>query len=147
MRGQRGVTAVELTIVLVGLLVLVGTATPTVNAALDGFRASGATWDLYSAVHLTKARARTTGVMHGLVIEPDGRGFRVVEDPVGAAATVEGPHPLPDGAIASSNANIRFSPNGFAVPAGTITIRSGGEVRRLVVNLLGRVRVASGEGP
>ena len=33
------------------------------------------------------------------------------------------------------------------MPAGTITIRSGGETHHIVVNLLGRARVAAGEDP
>ena len=87
------------------------------------------------------------GVMHALVLEPDGGGFRIVADPGGDAQTVEGPHRLVDGAVATSNVTIQFSPKGFAVPAGTITIRSGGETRRIVVSLLGRARVAAGEDP
>ena len=82
-----------------------------------------------------------------LVIEADGRGFRVVEDPGGAARTVYGPVILVDAVVAEANTIIRFSPRGFAVPAGTITVRSGGEVRRVIVSLLGRVRIASGEPP
>jgi hypothetical protein len=80
--------------------------------------------------------------MHALVIEPDGRGFRIVEDPGGRAVTVAGPSALPDGAVASANTTIRFSPKGFAVPFGTVTVRAGADVRRVIVNLLGRVRVA-----
>jgi hypothetical protein len=60
---------------------------------------------------------------------------------------VEGPHDLVGGAVATANATIHFSSKGFAVPAGTITIRSGGETRRLIVNILGRTRVVSGGGP
>ena len=84
---------------------------------------------------------------HALILEPDGRGFRIVADPGGEARTVEGPHPLVDGAVATSNVTIQFSSKGFAVPAGTITIRSGEETRRIVVNLLGRARVAAGVDP
>jgi type IV fimbrial biogenesis protein FimT len=148
MRGQeRGVTLVEVVVVLLVVAALVGGAVPTVGAALEGYRAGGATADLYAAVHLTKARARAAGVMHALVIEPDGRGFRIVSDPSGASETVDGPHRLTDGAVASANVEIHFSSKGFAVPAGTITIRSGGETRRIIVNILGRARVAAGEGP
>jgi prepilin-type N-terminal cleavage/methylation domain-containing protein len=142
-RTQRGITLVEVVLVLLVLGILMGAAVPTVGAALDGFRATGAAADLYAAVYLTKARARATGVTHALVLEPDGRGFRVVADPAGAAQTVEGPHPLVDGAVAANNVTIQFSSKGFAVPAGTITIRSAGETRRLVVNILGRVRIAT----
>jgi len=145
--GQHGVTLVEVVVVLLLLGILIGGAVPTVGAALEGYRAGGATADLYAAVHLTKARARALGVTHALVLEPDGRGFRIVADPDGDPQTVDGPHPLVDGAVATNNVTIQFSPKGFAVPAGTITVRSGGETRRIVVNILGRARVASGEGP
>ena len=142
---QHGVTLVEVVVVLLVLGILMGAAVPTVGAALDAFRATGATADLYSAVQLTKGRARATGVTHALVLEADGRGFRIVADPGGAAQTVEGPYPLVDGAVATNNVTIHFSSKGFAVPAGTITIRSAGETRRIVVNILGRVRIATGD--
>lgn len=138
---------VEVAVILVVLGTLVAGTAPSVGAALEGYRATGAAADLYAAVHLTKARARASGVTHALLLEPDGRGFRIVADPGGEARTVEGPHPLVDEAVATNNITIQFSPKGFAVPAGTITVRSGGETRRIVVNLLGRVRVATGESP
>ncbi len=144
MRRERGVTLIELAVGLAILAVGIALAVPSLGSALSVLRAHGAATDLYGAVHLTKARARATGVMHALVLEPDGRGFRIVEDPAGARRTVSGPHPLVEGVVATTNATIRFSPNGFAVPAGTITVRSGTDVRRLIVNILGRVRVASG---
>lgn len=144
---QCGVTLVEVVVVLLVVAILMGAVVPTVGAALESFRASGATADLYAAVHLTKARARAQGVTHALVFDPDGRSFRIVADPGGAALTVDGPHRLPDGAVAASNVKIQFSSKGFAVPAGTITIRSGGETRRIVVNILGRARVAFGANP
>jgi type IV fimbrial biogenesis protein FimT len=144
---ERGVTLVEVVVVLLVLAVLMGVAVPTVGAALEGYRAGGATADLYAAVHLAKARARAQGVTHALVLDPDGRGFRIVADPGDDAQTVEGPHRLGDGAVATNNVTIQFSSKGFAVPAGTITIRSGGETRRIVVSLLGRARIATGEDP
>jgi type IV fimbrial biogenesis protein FimT len=148
MRGrQHGVTLAEVAVVLAAVAILIGGAVPTVGAALEGYRAGGATADLYAAVHLTKAHARATGVMHALVLDPDGRSFRIVADPGGSAQTVDGPHRLVDGAVATSNVEIHLSPKGFAVPAGTITIRSGGETRRIVVNILGRARIAAGEDP
>lgn len=145
--SQRGVTLVEIAIVMGVLGIVIAGAVPTVGAALEGYRAGGATADLYAAVHLTKARARAQDVTHALVLEPDGRAFRIVADPAGSARTVDGPHPLVDGAVATSNTTIQFSSKGFAVPAGTITIRSGGQTRRIVVNILGRARVAEGEAP
>lgn len=141
MRSARGFTLIELGIVLAVMAVGVGVTAPVIGQVVPAMRVQGAAADLYGAVHLTKSRARAAGVMHALVIEPDGRGFRVVEDPQGAARTVVGPSALADGVVASSNTMIRFSPKGFAVPFGTITVRSDGEVRRVIVNILGRVRV------
>jgi Tfp pilus assembly protein FimT len=135
----------EVVVVVFVIALLVGIAIPTVGAALDDYRGHGATADLFAALHRTRARARATGVTHGLLLDGDGRAFRIVADPGGGAETVEGPRELVDGAVAAQNAPIRFSPKGFAIPAGTITIRSGSDVRRVVVNLLGRVRIAPGE--
>jgi prepilin-type N-terminal cleavage/methylation domain-containing protein len=146
--GARGVTLVELAVVLAILGAGIGAAVPLVGRAVDRYRVVGAGSDLYGALHLTRARARQTGVMHALVIDPDGRTFRVVEDPAGLARTVAGPRTLVDGVAVSGNTTIRFSPKGFAVPFGTITVRgTDGEVRRLVVNILGRVRVEDGPPP
>ncbi len=55
------------------------------------------------------------------------------------------PSLLVDGAVASGHTTIRFSPKGFAVPFGTITLRSERETRRLVVNILGRIRMDYGK--
>ncbi|HEV8673251.1 MAG TPA: GspH/FimT family pseudopilin [Methylomirabilota bacterium] len=140
-RGARGVTLVELALVLAITTLGIGLAAPAVGRSLDSFRVAAATQDLYGAIHLTRAHARWRGVMHALVIERDGRTFRIVEDPTRSPRTVFGPQPLGDGVVASGNSTIRFSPKGFAVPFGTITVRAGDETRRLVVNLLGRVRV------
>ena len=141
MRRARGFTLIELGIVLAVMAVGVGVTGPVLGRVVSVMRVQSAAADLYGAVHLTKSRARATGVMHALVIERDGRAFRVVEDPAGAARTVLGPSTLADGVTASANTTIRFSPKGFAVPFGTITVRSDSEVRRVVVNILGRVRV------
>ena len=147
MRSERGVTLVELAVALAILALGVGTVAPVVGGVLPRLRAHGATVDLYGAVHETRSRARMTGVMHALVLERDGRGYRVVEDPAGIGRTVIGPERLVDGVVATANTTIRFTPKGFAVPAGTVTVRSGGEVRRVIVNILGRVRVAAGPPP
>lgn len=139
-RDARGVTLVELAVVLAILAVGVGATVPAVERALPRYRVTGAAGDLYGALHLTRARARATGVMHALVLEGGGGGFRIVEDPAGQARTVFA-RALVEGAVASGNTTIRFSPKGFAVPFGTITVQAEGETRRLIVNILGRVRV------
>lgn len=143
-RDERGGTLVELAVVLAILAVGLGTAATAVERVLPAYRAAGAAEDLYAALHLTQARARATGVMHALVIAQDGRSFRIVQDPAGAARTVLGPTALVDDAVASGNTTIRFSPKGFAVPFGTITVRAGQETRRLVVNIVGRIRMDYG---
>ena len=144
-RNERGVTLVELAAVLSVLVVGIGLAVTTLERTLALLRADGGAQVLYGAIHLTKARARATGVMHALVIERNGRGFRIVENPTRAARTVVGPVRLMPNVRASANTTIRFSPKGFAVPMGTVTVRADTEVRRVIVNIVGRVRIAKGE--
>ncbi len=140
-RGARGVALVEVAAVLVLLAVAVGVVAPALGRALPRYRRIGAAADVYGAIHLTRAYARQTGVMHALVIDGTGRSFRIVRDPAGSAQVVVA-RPFVDEVVVSGNTTIRFSPKGFAVPFGTITVRSGDdEQRRLVVNILGRVRV------
>lgn len=143
-RAERGVTLVELAAALAIAALGIGTVGVAVERVLASVRTVGAAQDLYGALHLTRAHARSTGIMHALVIERDGQAFRIVEDPTGRPRTVLGPATLVDGVVVSGNTTIRFSPKGFAVPFGTITVRSGTETRRLVVNILGRVRMESG---
>jgi Tfp pilus assembly protein FimT len=138
------VTLVELAMVLAVVAMGVGASTVALDRVLPGYRAAGTTSGLYAAIHLTRGLARASGVTHALVIERGGQAYRIVEDPGGQARTVVGPEPILDGVVVSGNATIRFSPKGFAVPFGTITVRAGDETRRLVVNILGRVRVDSG---
>jgi prepilin-type N-terminal cleavage/methylation domain-containing protein len=143
-QSERGMTLVELATVLAIVLIGLGVAGGALGQALPRYRTIGAAGDLYAALHLTRARARTTGVMHALVVEPGGGGFRIVEDPTGQARTVVGPATLVGGVVVAGNTTIRFSPKGFAVPSGTITVRDGSAIRRLVVSILGRVRIEDG---
>jgi Tfp pilus assembly protein FimT len=143
-RDARGVTLVELATVLAVMALGVGATALALDHVLPGYRAAGTTSTLYAAIHLTRGLARASGVVHALVIESGGLAYRIVEDPGGRPRTVVGPEPILDGVVVSGNATIRFSPKGFAVPFGTITVRAGEETRRLVVNILGRVRVDSG---
>jgi Tfp pilus assembly protein FimT len=142
MERERGGAVAEVLIGLVLVAAMAGFAMPVVGQAADRARVEGAVADVYAAVHLTRSHARASGVMHALVIEPDGRTFRVVEDPGGLDRTVAGPHVLVDGVVATPNITIRFSPKGFAVPTGTITVQAGAAVRYVIVNIVGRVRVA-----
>ena len=144
MRSARGMTLVELSVVLAMLTLGIGLVVPVVGDALPGLRLQGATAELYGALHATRLRADESGVIHGLVVEADGRGFRIVADPTGASHTVEGPQALVGGVTATANTTIRFTPKGYAVPAGTIRVQSGPEARRVIVNIMGRVRIAPG---
>ena len=145
MRSSRGSTLLDLLVALAILSAGIGAVAPLAHRAIAGVRLHGATVELYGAVHATRARARVSSRFCALVIEDGGRAFRIVEDSGGANLTVAGPWRIAEGVVAQSNVTIRFSPKGFAVPFGTITLQSEeGGVRYLVVNILGRVRVAPG---
>jgi Tfp pilus assembly protein FimT len=147
MRDERGTTMVEVGLVLAVLAILAAAVAPAVSGALDAVRVDAAAADVRAGLHLARMAARTRLLPHALQLAPDGRAWTVVEDPAGEARVVHGPSSLPGGVVAEANATIQFSPKGFAVPFGTITVRHGSEARRLIVNLLGRVRFAVGEAP
>jgi type II secretory pathway pseudopilin PulG len=140
-------TLVELGVVLAVVAVTSAAVAPAVSGGLAAVRVQAATADVRSGLHLARMGARVRLLPHALRLAPDGRSWSVIEDPAGEARVVHGPTELPAGVVATANATVQFSAKGFATPFGTITLRQDQEARRLIVNLLGRVRMAMGEGP
>ena len=143
MRGQRGVTVVELVIVLIILAIVFGLAWPLAGALLADTAIKGAAEQVASAVRLTRQHAITQAVPHAIQFEDGGRSYRIVRDLPGEAETVEGPVTLAHGAVATGRPRLRFSPLGAAIPAGTVTVEVEGQRLAVVVNFPGRVRIGA----
>ena len=90
-RGERGMTLVELGLVLAVVAVTGAVVTPVVSGGLAAVRVQAATADVRSGLHLARMNARVRLLPHALRLAPDGRSWSVIEDPAGEARVVHGP--------------------------------------------------------
>jgi prepilin-type N-terminal cleavage/methylation domain-containing protein len=147
MRNARGLTLLE-------MLVALSLASTLAGAAAMQYRRTLPTWELKAAtrqVVLDLMEARTQAIA-------EGRAFRLVFSVPGSS--YERQYRGDDGDYASSGPPVRlpthvrieactargeaisFLPRGHAGTFGTLTLRnSDGEVRRIVVDVAGRMRV------
>ena len=162
----RGVSLVELCVVLAVSAVLLGVAVPDLRTLVRTQQLKAATGDLFAALDLARGRALVHGRQVKLVpLDPAGtdwtRGWRVVDDrdgngEVGADEVVAEHGPLADG-IAIGFAFTTAAPpyyiayngagrscadgNSAAARWGTLSLFHGGRIRRIKINMLGRTRV------
>jgi type IV fimbrial biogenesis protein FimT len=160
---QRGLTLIEICVVLAIISILVGTAAPSFKEVkqrrmLDGV-ASEIAADLYFA--RSEAVARQEGVRYTTQAVAGGSCALIhtgsngdcqcsaagVAQCSGSATLVKNAfYPSPSGINVGVNVSaIRFDPkNGMATPAGSITVSTAsGHALRHVVNMMGRVRTCS----
>jgi len=167
-RRTRGVTLVELCVVLAVSAVLLGVAAPDLRALLQAQQLKAATGDLFAAIDLARAQALARGRQVKLVpLDPAGadwsRGWRVVDDRDGNglidADEVLAEHGPPARGVAIGFAFTNAAPpyyiayndagrscadgNSAAARWGTVSLFHGGRIRRIKINMLGRARVCN----
>lgn len=157
----------ELLVVLAISAVLLAIALPDFGALLRGQQLRAAVADLAGALALTRAQALARGGRVELVpLEPAGsdwsRGWVVLVDrdgdrrPSGGDEIVAVHAALPRGMALSAAFSSHQTPDyiafnsvgrgcradsALAARFGTLTLRAGGEQRKVIVNMLGRIRV------
>jgi type IV fimbrial biogenesis protein FimT len=166
LRG-KGVSLVELLVVLALAAILAGVAMPAFHDVLRRQRLRTATNDLLAAIDLTRSQAIARG---GKVLmaplEPGGAdwqpGWTVFVDQNGNRRPDAGElliyrhGPIADGIIVSSKFSSGAAPtylaynaagracsagNSLAARWGTLSLAQGEDVRNIKINMLGRVRV------
>ena len=141
--GRRGVSPLEVLVVVMLASLLLASAVPAARRALDALAVAGQARRIASA-HL---QARITAVMESrttlFTVRADSLVIRVV---VGADTTIRwadrGPA-VHDIALTGPTRAMRFSPVGImaGVTNGTWRLTRGEAARNVVVSRLGRVRV------
>jgi len=162
----RGVSLVELCVVLALGAILLGIAAPDLRALVQAQQLKAATGDLFAAIDLARAQALTHGRQVKLVpLDPAGadwaRGWRVVDDRDGDGNVETGEivaehGPLAPGVavgVAFTNAAPPYyiayngagrscaDGNSAAARWGTLSLFHGTGIRRIKINMLGRARV------
>jgi prepilin-type N-terminal cleavage/methylation domain-containing protein len=145
MKGQRGMTLVELVVVLSIAAVLCCVAVPGIVSARRTFGAAGAAGHLALVLREAQARAEASGVPVRVVVAPSGN-YRVLE-------AGDGPDLLAGGYLGAGidtnypDGTVEFGTNGFPTVAGGSSPRAGhftvvgaATARSVVVQLGGCVR-------
>ena len=164
---KRGFSLIEVLVVLTLTTILLAMAVPNLQPLIARWQLRSATADLRSAIDLARAQA----IGHNRVIllaplDPAGtaweHGWTVFADANGnrrrdTGEVLFGHHgPVPKGILIEANLTSAAPPlvlayngagrscspdNSLAAQWGTLTLRQGRELRRIKINMLGRIRV------
>lgn len=166
MRG-RGFSLAELLVVIAIAAILVGIALPSLSGAIRRYQLKATVSDLHGAINLTRSQAIARGSRVQLAPLAEGGadwagGWVVFVDADGDRRPGPGDEviashgPVPDGIVIRFNFTsnripyyIAFNGNGRSCSAtsslsarwGTLSLHQDGEIRRIRINMLGRVRV------
>lgn len=138
---SRGVTLVELLLVLILLAILAGIAAPRVMGVLDLASVRAETVSVVSALDAARGAALRLGTVTRLTLADSG--YRVDTSVAGERVTAWlAPGPSPRGVqLAGAGQPILFAPSGIAMGAAnrTMLLSKGAVSRRVVVSRLGRL--------
>jgi prepilin-type N-terminal cleavage/methylation domain-containing protein len=143
----RGVTLLELIATLSIGAILMGTAALGLRDLRDRWQLQHATRQVVLDLRLARLAAIAEGRSHALRFEPSADGYwREVHPDGGGDPDTTSLRTFPPGVIVTSctarNGSISFRPRGNAASFGTITLQGhAGELRSIVVDMVGRVRV------
>ncbi len=130
------------TLVVLGLVgILAGGAAPGVHRMNQEWALWGGVRLLESSLFWARTHAIAANDSLALIISPDGRSF-FWQDPGGSRYLNSERH-FPAGVciIQSPRRPLRFFQHGNAAPAGTFVIQGEAGTYRVVVSILGRIRV------
>jgi len=150
--GQRGVTLIEILIIVTLLVVVAGVAMPWFLGVIEAYRLRVAAWELAGDLRLARQKAVTTQVRHRIC-------FSGCDSPVPAGGYLlerEGAPwelyvvraDLPDGVAISDNAGGKFTFEARGeVNGGRTTLENGGGTYQVKTAPSGRVLVCKGTCP
>jgi len=152
---SRGLTLLELLVVLVVLAVCVTLALPNLSGWIEKYTVWKAARQLVTDLQLAKMRAVSHGLQHRVAFDA-AHGSCIIEQgnaskgsttwaPVGVVRDLSGPQNphYARGVMLSTNFTdhvVIFSTRGTASPAGTVTLGTANQIRRVIVVLSGRIR-------
>jgi Tfp pilus assembly protein FimT len=133
---------------LAELLLVVGLIGVMAGGAVPGIHRMHLEWDLWGATRLVEssllwARTHAISTNDSLVFIIDEGGRRIYWTAADGSRFENTVRRLPSGVsiIGSPKKPLRFYQHGNAVPAGTFVIQSGVGTYRVIVSVMGRIRV------
>ncbi len=120
LRGQSGMTMVEIAVILVILAILAVAFIPTMGNLLSLTKAKGASEEVASAIRQARQLAITKAINHCINFPAGGTQYQIWETSC-SGTSVEGPVILSQGANVSGSPTFTFTPIGVTT-AGTVTV-------------------------
>ena len=150
--GQRGVTLIEILIVVTLLVVVAGVAMPWFLGVIESYRLRVAAWELAGDLRLARQKAVTTQVRHRVCFSgcdsPVPAGGYLLEREGAPWEVYVVRADLPDGVAISDNAGGKFTFEAKGgVNGGTATLSSTAGTYQVRTASTGRVRVCKGICP
>jgi len=146
---QRGVTAIEIFVVLVVIAIMAGAATPWILGAIQTYRVRAAAWELAGDLRLARQKAVSLQRGHRICFAacgspvPTGAYLLERQDPTGWALDMTR-NDIPNGVAVTSPANtLTYGTKGDGT-GGTITLTNNIGTYVVVAAPSGRVRVCKG---
>lgn len=137
-----GFSLIEILVVLAGATILLAVAVPSVGKLYQEWVLWGAAHTVESSLRWGRAQAVTANSSVMFVVEGDGRVFYWL-DPESGDTFESTVRYLPEQVriVSVPKKALRFSPRGNATPAGTYLLQGEAGFCRVVVNVVGRIRV------
>ena len=139
--NRKGVTLIEVIVVLVIIAIAATLAIPNIAAWLPRYRLRTATRDVVSTMRTAQMKAVSTNLEHGVQFYPEEGGYTVYH------GTTEGPKQLlPSGIrfheITLAGNHAVFNPNSTS-SSGSVTLRNKRDAEKKIVLFAatGRIRV------
>jgi prepilin-type N-terminal cleavage/methylation domain-containing protein len=140
---RRGITLLELAVVLAVAGVLAGIALPATRRLLDAIAADQAAQAIVAGHRIARFSAITRSCRTLLAVRSDSLTVRAIQ---GADTVTLWAHQGPAAhsvALAGPSYSLAFAPTGFPLgfANGTFQLTRGSAVRRVIVSRLGRTRI------
>jgi prepilin-type N-terminal cleavage/methylation domain-containing protein len=151
--GQRGVTLIEILIVITIVVVAAGAAMPWLIGAFEAYRLRVAAWELAGDLRLARQKAVSTQARHRICFlscnNPLPPGAYLLEREEAASWKLDVVRAdLPQGVSISDNAGGKFTFEAKGeVNGGTATLTNGIATYEVKIASTGRVRICKGTCP
>ena len=151
----RGLTLLELLVVLVIVAIGVTLAVPNLSRWIENYTVWKASRQLVTDLQLAKMRAVSQGLQHRVAFDIADKSYKIEQGNASRGSTAwsqigitraladpQNPHHANGVALATNFTNnaVIFSTKGTASPAGTVTLITRNYARQVMVILTGRIR-------